>query len=195
MRARTHTRIFFGKRDKKLDKCGIFVYIKIEEFYKRGTGFFIVPFFRKRSLRDRATLFVKRYIWLTITLSYPTQPAIFPNSFTRTISRLFPWTSLSTAKRTTRIPFPKKSFSTKCARAFFRPRRLSIRRPQSTSLRRILKKVRTCFSFAFRQNFRARSSRLRKQGKNLWKDTPTGKFAYLTASRLRAAKVCSFTTA
>ena len=45
MRARTHTRIFFGKRDKKLDKCGIFVYIKIEELYKRGTGFFIVPFF------------------------------------------------------------------------------------------------------------------------------------------------------
>lgn len=62
MRARTHTRTFFRKRDKKLDKCGIFVYIKIEEFYKRGTGFFIVPFFRKRSSRDRATLFVKRYI-------------------------------------------------------------------------------------------------------------------------------------
>ncbi len=45
MRARTHTRTFFRKRDKKLDKCGVFVYIKIEEFYKRGTGFFIVPFF------------------------------------------------------------------------------------------------------------------------------------------------------
>ena len=44
MRARTHTRIFFWKRNNKLDKCGIFVYIEIEEFYKRGTGF-IVPFF------------------------------------------------------------------------------------------------------------------------------------------------------
>ena len=40
-----------------------------------------------------------------------------------------------------------------------------------------LEKVRTCFSFAFRQNFRARSSRLRKPGKNFWKGTPTGKFA------------------
>lgn len=45
MRARTHTRIFFGKRNKNLDKCGIFVYIKIEEFYKRGTGFLSFLFF------------------------------------------------------------------------------------------------------------------------------------------------------
>ena len=176
MRARTHTRSFLGSAIKILTNV-VFLFILKSRNFTSGERDFYRSFFRKRSSRDRATLFVKRFIWHTITLSYPTQPAIFPNSFTRTISRLFPWTSLSTAKRTTRIPFPKKSFTTKCARAFFRPRRLSIQRPQSISSRRILKKVRTCFSFAFRQNFRARSSRLRKPGKNFWKGTPTGEFA------------------
>ena len=136
----------------------VFLFILKSRNFTNGERDFYRSFFRKRSSRDRATLFVKRFIWHTITLSYPTQPAIFPNSFTRTISRLFPWTSLSTAKRTTRIPFPKKSFTTKCARAFYRPRRLSIQRPQSISARRILKKVRSCFSFAFRQQGQSRFS-------------------------------------
>lgn len=71
----------------------------------------------------------------------------------------------------------KKEFYDKMRAGVFRPRRLSIQRPQSISSRRILKKVRTCFSFAFRQNFRARLSRLRKPGKNFWKGSPTGEFA------------------